>query len=266
MKTIRFDGLPNGIFEIVQGKPYINTNVGLSGAEVRVYDGCVLKIQPHTQQSANEAAIMEFLNGRALAPKLIAYETQGDVDFLLMSKLNGAMLCDKKYLSNPKLLFEKAAEAVYTLHSIPVCDCPCDMSLDKKLSFAEHKVLTNSVDMNNVNPELLGKNGRFTTPEQLFKWLIDNKPAQDFAVTHGDLCLPNIFDCNGRIGFIDFPYAGVADRYSDIALLLRSCRDNLEGGYGEYHAKFDEDLFFDVLGITPDYDKIEYYILLDELF
>lgn len=53
---------------------------------------------------------------------------------------------------------------------------------------------------------------------------------------------------------------GVADRYQDIALAVRSIRHNLKS------EKFVE-LFLDAYELkNVDFSKIDYYILLDELF
>ncbi|RCT78281.1 hypothetical protein B1179_00600, partial [Enterococcus faecium] len=45
----------------------------------------------------------------------------------------------------------------------------------------------------------------------------------------------------------------------DIAFCVRSIREDI--GEEQY-----VELFFDLLGIKPDWEKIKYYILLDELF
>ena len=40
-----------------------------------------------------------------------------------------------------------------------------------------------------------------------------------------------------------------------------------DGVYGgNIYGGYDEKMLFDALGIDPDFDKIRYYILLDELF
>lgn len=264
---MQFCYLPEAIEQITQNKPYTVTKVGLSGAEVRLYDELVLKIQPHTEQSANEATFMRYLQGKNLAPDLVAYATRDNLDYILMSRLKGDMLCSDRFLSNPRLLLEQAREVFYSLWQLPIQDCPCNMTLKRKLSLAQSNVLNNRVDLNNVNPELLGVDGRFKTPELLLKWLIDNKPNEDLTVTHGDFCLPNVFVCGNKAGIIDFPYGGVADRYCDIALFYRSLKSNLNGEYGgKVYGELDDKLFFDALAIKPDFAKIDYYILLDELF
>ncbi|MBQ5323467.1 MAG: hypothetical protein J6J07_08525, partial [Oscillospiraceae bacterium] len=60
---------------------------------------------------------------------------------------------------------------------------------------------------------------------------------------------------------------GIADRYQDIALCYRSLHHNFSGIYGgKPYSGYDESMLFEALGIKPDFEKIRYYILLDELF
>ena len=98
--------------------------------------------------------------------------------------------------------------------------------------------------------------------------MIDNRPQEEPVLSHGDFCLPNIFFSKNKVsGFIDLGKMCVADKYQDIALCYRSLTNNLDGGYGgKVRKKHDVNKFFNKLGIVPDWDKIRYYILLDELF
>ena len=98
--------------------------------------------------------------------------------------------------------------------------------------------------------------------------MLENKPDEEPVFSHGDFCLPNIFfDKNGLSGLIDLGRAGIADRWCDIALCYRSLKDNYSGRYsGQIQTDFKEAHFFDALELRPDWDKIRYYILLDELF
>ena len=96
-----------------------------------------------------------------------------------------------------------------------------------------------------------------------------NRPSEDLIFSHGDFCLPNIFISGSEVtGFLDLGSGGVSDRWQDIALCVRSLQYNMieyanytEADYQQYRA-----LLFQELGITPDEEKIQYYILLDELF
>ncbi len=80
-----------------------------------------------------------------------------------------------------------------------------------------------------------------------------------------------IFGRNDKVtGYIDLGKMGIADRWCDIAICYRSLSHNFSGKYGEYVdvtcSEYDEMQFFRELGIEPDWEKIRYYILLDELF
>ena len=87
-------------------------------------------------------------------------------------------------------------------------------------------------------------------------------------LSHGDFCLPNIFINNDKIsGFIDLGRIGIGDKWNDIALCYRSLKWNAQGRYGgNGYPKLNPDMLFDALEIEPNYEKIEYYTLLDELF
>ncbi|SKC81897.1 Aminoglycoside phosphotransferase [Maledivibacter halophilus] len=92
--------------------------------------------------------------------------------------------------------------------------------------------------------------------------VLEKKPDnEDFVFTHGDYCMANIILLGNKLsGFIDLGRAGVSDRYQDIALAVRSFEHNF--GTDKWN-----DLFYKEYGIEDvDYSKIEFYILLDELF
>lgn len=102
---------------------------------------------------------------------------------------------------------------------------------------------------------------------QMLTWLQDNRPEEELVLSHGDFCLPNLFfDEKGVSGFLDLGRCGVADRWCDIALCYRSLCCNFRGDYGDAYPGLDEDGLFRALGVTPDWERIRYYILLDELF
>ena len=59
-----------------------------------------------------------------------------------------------------------------------------------------------------------------------------------------------------------------ADRWQDIAIVLRSLEHNFSGRYngGKAYFKFEQYMLFDELGLEMDAGKNRYYMLLDELF
>lgn len=107
------------------------------------------------------------------------------------------------------------------------------------------------VDLNNVEPETFGPNG-FANPQELLNWLKNNRSDEDIVLTHGDYCLPHIFVKENEIsGFIDNGKMGPADRWQDIAIVIRSLKHNFDGRYTDGKKIFDFKLqmFLDVLGV-----------------
>ena len=102
----------------------------------------------------------------------------------------------------------------------------------------------------------------------MLEWLENNRPSFEPVFSHGDYCLPNVFLKDDKVnGFIDLDRAGVGDKWNDIALCYRSLKHNFDGTYGgKVYKDFNPDMLFEVLGIEPDWEKIRYYTLLDELF
>ena len=259
--------LPKFISDFVGDRPYRLDDIGMSDSQVLLFDNMVLKIQPETQEAKTERQMMQWLQGRLPVPEIVAHEVCDGRAFLLMSRMPGKMSCDLSLINEPEKLVDVLCEGLKNLWNTDIWDCPCDASLDRHLAAAEYNVKNGLVDLDNVEPDTFGENG-FRDPEHLLDWLKQNRPDEDLVLSHGDYCLPNIFaDENGVCGYIDLGRAGVADRYRDIAICYRSLKSNLHGSYGDHPpVEFDADELFHKLGIKPNWEKIRYYILLDELF
>lgn len=259
--------LPEQIQCFIGERSYKLDDIGMSGSQVLLFDNMVLKIQPESDESRTEREMMRWLGGKLPVPEILCHEVADGISFLLMSHVAGKMSCDLTFINDPERLIDVLCEGLKMLWSVDTSDCPRDASLDHHLAAAEYNVRNSLVDLDNVEPDTFGENG-FKDPEDLLAWLKANRPTEDLVLSHGDYCLPNIFaDGNGVCGFIDLGRAGVADRYRDIAICYRSLTSNLHGSYGGHPpVDFDADKLFDKLGITPDWDKIRYYILMDELF
>ena len=241
-------------------------DIGMSGSGIFLFSDKVLKVQDDSEEAANEVQAMQWLAGRLSVPKVIAYEQEEGKSYLLMTRAAGRMACDKCYMENPEKLTELLAQALQELWRVDISTCPLDWRLDRKLEAARFYVKNNLVDTENVEPETFGPDG-FKDPEDLLKWLITHRPTEDLALSHGDFCLPNIYINDGKFSFIDLGRTGIADKWQDIALCYRSLKHNYAGKYGgEEYPNFDPNTLFEKLGITPDWEKIRYYILLDELF
>ncbi|MBE6131462.1 MAG: aminoglycoside 3'-phosphotransferase [Erysipelotrichaceae bacterium] len=261
------NNIPDSIKKIIAGKSYKLDNIGMSGSKIIVFDDMVLKIEKYSENFLKTIEVMEWLNNKIPVPKVICYEIKDDYGYLLMSKITGNMACDEFFLENPNELLKLLASAFRMLWKLDISDCPRIRDINTELCEAKYRVENDLVDLDNVEPETFGING-FENPMKLLKWLEENKPSYEPVFSHGDFCLPNIFIEREKIsGFIDLGDAGVGDKWRDIALCYRSLKNNFNGTYGnKKYLDFDPNLLFEYLDIEPDYNKLKYYLLLDELF
>jgi len=258
--------LPSHLQTRLKGKPYTRNTTGLSGAGVLVFDDCVLKLAPDRDDARREAAMMDWLQGRLPVPRVLDHTVENGTSFLLMTRLPGVMSCDPAYMTRPDRLLPLLAEGLKTLWRVDTRDCPGRFSLDDRLLLAEDNVRHGRCETENVEPDTYGSDG-FRDPEDLLRWLKEHRPPLDPVLSHGDFCLPNLFFQEDRVsGYLDLGFCAVADRYQDIALCYRSLLHNADGTYGAFYPGIDADKLFALLQIKPDWEKIRYYRLLDELF
>lgn len=262
--------LPKKISKLIADENYEIDNIGMSEASVIIYENMVLKIQEYNEEAENEYRMLQYLGGRLPVPLIYAHEISDGRLYMLMSKCEGEMACFHEYMNNPVVLCRMLADGLKNLWSIDVSDCPSDQTLSHKLVMAGYNIDNGLVDLDNVEPDTFGEKG-FKDPSELLQWLYDNKPKEELVLSHGDYCLPNIFGSYDEVaGYIDLGRAGIADKWCDIAICYRSLSHNYSGKY-KYHVNntysdYDELCLFRELGIKPDWEKIRYYILLDELF
>lgn len=139
--------LPGAILQHVAGLPFDTDAMGRSSACVCLYADMVLKVQRRSEETDNEAKMLEWLNGRICAPVLIASAVKDDVSFILMSRLRGDMLCCDALLHHEEKLVSLAADALKQMQSVPVTDCPGTVSpLAARLARARRLVEANEAD------------------------------------------------------------------------------------------------------------------------
>lgn len=262
--------LPEKIRRLLTDEKYETDEVGMSEASVFLFGDRVLKVQEDDGEARNEYRMLEYLRDRLPVPRVYAYETAEGKSYLLMSKCPGEMSCAREYMEQPAVLCRLLAEGLKKLWSVDVSDCPSDQRLSRKLEQAAYNIEKGLVDMDNVEPDTFGEKG-FQSPAHLLQWLRENRPEEEPVLSHGDYCLPNLFGDGERItGYIDLGRSGIADKWCDIALCYRSLSHNYSGKYhrggGNGFPDYDDLALFRELGIEPDWKKIRYYILLDELF
>lgn len=258
--------LPSAIRRHVAGRPFTVNDTGMSGAQVLLFPDLALKISRRSVLTDGMVKVMNWLEGRLPAPRVIALEKDAEKEYLLMTRITGKMACDRHYLEQPDLLLSLLAEALHMLWRVDWRDCPQSRSLNEELAHARFSLENGLVDFSRCEPETFGPGG-FKNPEALLLWLESNKPPLEPAFSHGDCCLPNIFFEGDQVsGFIDLGDAGIADKWRDLSLCYRSLRHNTDGTYGCVIPGFRPERLFDYLGVFPDWDKMRYYLLLDEFF
>lgn len=262
------NNIPESIRKRISGKEYRIDHTGMSASQVVMFDNMILKIQKPSSETDNEYQAVRWLSHKIPVPEILEYEVSDGTAYTLMTKMPGEMLCEERYMNDPAMLLDIIAEAMECLWKADISGCPCDNSLNVKLKAARYNVEHGLADIGSTQPDTFGEN-RFRSPEELLRWLEENRPEEDLVLSHGDFCLPNIFAVNGRLsGFIDLGRMGVSDRWCDIAICHRSLAQNFAGMYngGRSYGGYRPEMLFDRLGIKADRQKVRYYILLDELF
>jgi kanamycin kinase/aminoglycoside 3'-phosphotransferase-3 len=260
--------LPTNISRRISGLTWSFDKVGKSGSTILLFDEMVLKIEKISRSSENDIKLLVWLDGKLPVPKIFETETQDGYSFLLMSRLPGEMACSDNSLQSIEATVRALANGLKMLWQIDISDCPCLNVVSDKMSQAKHNIENNHVNTDDFEPETFGL-GEFKDIPDLYEYLDRNRPKEDCVFSHGDFCLPNVFVFGCDIaGFLDWGNGGIADRWQDIALCIRSLRHNYVecAGYGESEYQRYKALLYRELDIEPDEEKIRYYILLDELF
>ena len=260
--------IPERIRRLIADEKYETDQIGMSESSVFLFEKKVLKVQEYNDEAENEYRMMQYLHNKLPVPLVHVREISNGRSYLLMSKCQGQMACSHEYMQNPAVLCRLLADGLKRLWSIDISDCPSDQGLSRKLDMAKYNIENGLVDLDNVQPDTFGENG-FQNPAALLQWLYENQPEEEPVLSHGDYCLPNIFGVSGEVtGYIDLGKTGIADKWCDIALCCRSLSNNYGGRYGgiDTCCDYDASLLFRELGIAPNWEKIRYYILLDELF
>ena len=197
-----------------------------------------------------------WLEGKVPVPKVIFYEQSGDFEFLCLTELQGRTLEYYFDKIDDKEIITNYAKSLKWLHSLRIDKSAMTQSIDLKIQRAKFNLDSGLVDISQLQPE-----NQICSPNELFAKLLSIKPtSNELVFTHGDYCFDNIiFDDNNLSGFIDIGNGGIADKYQDIALAVRSIQNDFRPDM--------IDIFYKVYGLDkPNNSKIEFYTLLDEFF
>lgn len=256
--------LPHNIKKIVSQYSIIKDTIGMSPTKVfklvNNKDVLYLKVghkryKGTTYEVKREAEGLFWLQDKLLVPKVIQFEESDEYDFLLMSKAEGSYLSEKKNLS-PKKIVEIYVESIKLVQAIDISSCPFNSDISSRLLELDYLLRNNLA----AEKDFYEGNTPFSTIEELITFLKKNSPKEELVFSHGDLCDSNIFVNDKHIcSLIDWGRGGKANKWYDIAFCVNNIREELGS------EKF-VDLFFDLLCVEPDWNKIRYFVYLDELF
>jgi kanamycin kinase/aminoglycoside 3'-phosphotransferase-2 len=230
-----------------QGLPARYLKVASLGAELRLDE---------------EAERLRWMHDRGVSvPTVLGYDRTGDAEYLLLSEQSGLPASDSVWLPALPEMIDALGQSLVDLHRTSITDCPFDQGVALQIVEARRRIDTKRVATYELDEIRAGHE-----PEDLFRELLASFPvSEDLVFTHGDFCLPNIIlrrGGDGRVevaGLVDCGRAGVADRYQDIALAIRS----IEGNFGEEWVL----PFLHAYGLQrADEEKVHFYLLLDEFF
>jgi len=198
-----------------------------------------------------EGEVMWWLDGKLNVPQVIELGRKCCGEFLVMTTLGGKHIDEFK--ENPIEYAKHLANCIKLLQSIDISECSFDSGVDFQLS--ELKFL---MDNNLHSTDDWEKTTDFHNAQELYEWLYINKPKdEELVFSHGDLTA-NFFVADDGYYFYDLGRAGKADKWLDIAFCVSDLRD-----IGDEYVNN----FFHLLGVkNPNWQKIEYFILLDEMF
>ena len=205
---------------------------GLSGASIfrGTLDGraCFLKITPHTHclPVKAEFARIQWLKTRVPVADVITYLENDTHQYLVTAAVPGVELLE--YDADPDILIRIFADAIRLFHDLPTEDCPFTWTVDEQLAFARRTLENKEVQVSLLDTEFRGR-----SLDDLFREMVAHRPdSLDIVVVHGDPYHDNIL-VNPNTGevaaFIDVGNTGVADRYTDLAMIY----DNIVHAFSE---------------------------------
>ncbi len=217
---------------------------------------CVLKGAVKTDDSKSlkhDFLVYEWLAGKLPVPAVHFFQEEGNSEWLCIEWIDGPTLAELPAAEQWVRIF---AQALRLLHEVPLDSHAPVYSLDTRLKEVRIRIENGCVDATDFEEEF-----RNYTAEQLWDELTRYKPIEaDLVFTHGDYCPDNLIVRDGVVAaFIDMGRAGVADRYQDLSLAIRSLK----------HESLEEliPLFLHNYGLTYlDENKLRFYTLLDEFF
>jgi aminoglycoside 3'-phosphotransferase-2 len=194
-------------------------------------------------------------------PAVREYGRTDRAEFLLLDEVPGVAASDPMWRRFLPEVATALGEGLARLHRTRIGNCPFDHRLAREVDEACRRVAAGLVREDDFDEERAGRTAR----ELLTELLATTPEGEDLVFSHGDFCLPNVVldrAADGTLqiaGLVDCGRAGVADRYQDLALAVRSITHNLGRGWVQP--------FLRAYGMpNPRPERLRFYTLLDEFF
>ncbi len=263
--TEEFPDLPEPMLKLVQGRVAKRNVVGMSGGTVYRLCGTAGESDLYLKQGRGKVATditdemvrLNWLRQYIPVPQVIAFTTQQDQAWLLMSALNGRTAYQRlteEPEERPQIV-DALASFLQRFHTIPARFCPFNSDHQFRLARAHQRLQAGLVDTDDFGAFYEGQSA-----QQVWDDITALLPLEtETVVTHGDFSLDNILmDGNTVTGCIDTGRVGLADQYQDLAILW-DC-------LGEFRPEL-QDRLFPAYGIkAPDPKRLRFHLGLDEFF
>lgn len=169
-----------------------------------------------------ERTRLEWLAGRHPAPRVVAFGSDDDCQWLVTDTLPGEHAVGDAWRARTHEAIRAIATGLRALHSVSTADVPTQWSAESWVT---------------RTPASIGP----------------RPPIEHPVLVHGDACAPNTLISPDGLwtGNVDFGALAVGDRWADLAIASMS----LDWNYGEGH----QEEFFGFYGTQPDEERIRYY-------
>lgn len=243
--------LPENLVERLKNYHWQKVNIGWSRSEIHKLTQLkkptlFLKIKNYSDDLFfnKEYEMLKWLKDKISVPEVIYQSNNTDYEFLLLTEIPGKVSHEVFSRADIETNLKILAKGLQSFHVIPMGGCPNEVDVDKMIQHAKERL-----EQGLINDENFDIRWKHKTPDELFEDVKRLMPKEiDKVVTHGDYCLPNVLINNNELsGFVDLGFAGINDRYYDLAAISWSISYNFGQKWLPY--------FFEQYGIN--YDEID---------
>lgn len=257
--------VPASLLPEVEGYAWTRDIIGEAGSTVyRLHGkaGAPDLFLKHGKDAVADAITEEMVRLRWLfphiaVPAVVQFLRTADEAWLLTTAIAGRTAYEvlKSDVAGRAALVDALAAFLRRLHAIPTSQCPFSSDHALRMGIARARIDAGLVDADDFDEERQG-----WTAEEVWEGLQRLLPLKvDPVVTHGDFSLDNLLVRDGQVvGCIDVGRTGIADRYQDLAILWNCLH--------EFGPALQARLFRQYGFSSPDRRKLQFHLMLDELF